>query len=175
MTRPLFRRFLSVDGTGEGIQNAIGNYSVTPENFSFINSPDKLFTVGSLNVLLSVTGGSLDSGGYGNTAALTNGIIFNLETIFGTVPLNTSFPIKTNADWLLYTRELDLADFGSGDQYMSVRSEHWQDGYYYLDNVITGISVTLNDDFTNLTRHFFSIGGFRLDVGAPNVQFLANF
>ena len=70
--------------------------------------------------------GTLDSGGFGNGAALTNGILFRFaydvgEASEGFYPDPTFFPIKINSQWQAYCHDITVSDWGSGDQAYSTR------------------------------------------------------
>ena len=177
--RTLFSRFLTLDGDGSTIQ-ATGDYSGQTAKFSYTTDPDRIFVISAINVILS-DNGTIDSGGYGNGDPLANGIIFKLGFPDGLeLPLNTDLPIKTNTDWLYYSNDINIYNFGTGTQYMKVNGDNSSSGYYIIDGSgltpwsADKIIVELNDNFTNLVGHVFQISGSRFTTSRKDIEYLKN-
>lgn len=138
--------------------------SVTPVHFTCTPPTDEDIWVIFRAIINIRDTGSFDSGGYGNGAALTNGIKIYVRGF--TTPddgLITIVPIKRTTDWQIYAHDLITSNFGSGDEIASVRWTISRSGFplilqgsrnQYLD-------VEINDDLTGLNHQYIIIQGLR--------------
>lgn len=154
---------LTVDGTPRGAYNLIGDYRVTP---------GVVYYEATVPVVLTrmfpyiADAGSFDSGGYGNGAALTNGITLKIVESDGTVVLDMipHSPVKTNTDWKALCYDITLSTFGLGDETFGAR---WTFGRDTADDGLLlsdgrRLELTCNDNHTNLAGHQFLIRGYLL-------------
>ncbi len=163
--KPNIARYLDVNGDGTGAIDAIGDYSVTPEEF-YIQPP-----VGAVyelqRVIITIEdAGSIDSGGYGNNAnPLANGI--KVECRISGQPtrvLTAQVNIKRTADWNSLCYDGQVADFGAGNSFYVARWTFSKDG----DPIRLGendiLAFVMNDNFSNvggqaLIGHRFLVKG----------------
>lgn len=142
--------------------NAIGNYA-TPTIFKLQPAAGEIYRVTALIVHISDVG-TFDSGGYGADATpLTNGIearVQNDSTTLAT--LTNGEPIKSQLDWQHWASSLEYFDFGLGAKGLSAiirLADYGQDIRLVGDNN-ERLEVVLNDDFTFLTGHHFTVKGY---------------
>lgn len=154
ITRPIIDH-LSNNGT----TNFIGDYSLEPIIARYTAPYDML--ISHINIVVEDVG-KMDSGKYGNNITLTNGIKCQLENDRGemTASLINGGLIYTNADYARYAEELKLVNWGSGNEIMVVHFEfynQWGTPIYLAKG--HSLIAILNDDFTGLVSHEFSLRG----------------
>ena len=164
--QPIFR-FLDTVGDGTGDKNAIGDYSSVPQEFKIAPDLHEGFFIVQLVVLLAATGplgsGVYGGGGMGNNP-LTNGVrIYKKKVDAITADFGGGVAIKDNGDWLRFGPDVQILEFGPGDNHIMFRL-----GVVKDDNVLAlsgndeeAFVVALSDNFTGLTKHFFMAQGYR--------------
>ncbi len=154
--------FVSIlKGPADAIE-AVGDYSSAPALFS-AQAPltGRLnFSVARMLIYVQDTG-SFDAEKYGNNITVTNGIEIYTANAAGEVmdPL-TPEPIRTSGDWASIAYDTQFVGVGTGDEYMSTRwtfSKFVEGGLTLEDG--EQLVVKLNDDFTGLNAHRFTIQG----------------
>jgi hypothetical protein len=154
-----FRRFLTNDGTGNtGIFNLIGNYSAAPTDF-YYQPPDD-FNIFSLRITIS--GSSLRRDDYGSiNNGLTNGIQFWLRNLVNEeARLIHHENIKNNQDWLVVGTDSRVSNFSGNDQVLIIDFNVIDlFGMAFMIPKNYKFIVRLNDNFTGLTNHTYSLRG----------------
>lgn len=164
--QPVFR-FLDTVGDGTGEKNAIGDYSSVPQEFKLAPKLHEGFFVAQLIVLIAVNGalgsGVYGGGGMGNDP-LTNGVqVYKKKLSVVTANLTDGVTVKSSGDWLRFGPDVEVMDFGPGDNHIMFRFTVVKN-----DNVLAlsgndkeSLVVSLSDDFTGLTKHYFMAHGHR--------------
>ena len=153
-------RLLDTVGNGTGDTEAIGDYSVVATSFK-ITDTTGWGSIERLIVMIEDTG-SFDSGLYGNGLGLTNGIRVYVKNVSDEVLQElTSFPILTNGDWAGHCHDFNHFNWGSGNEVASIRWTFSKSGQPALIKFDHGeyLEVLLNDDFSNLVKHRFTVQG----------------
>jgi hypothetical protein len=155
-------RFLSDDGTTTGEKNIVGDYSSASETF-YVQADIGTFFVLSRIIVSIEDSGSFDSGRYGNGGTLTNGIQIKVSRPNSTdSDLTDGLPVFTNGQWAKLCHDVDLKNFGAGNEWLTVR---WTLKHCGIPIVLNGdeneaLQVIVNDDFTHLISHRFMVQGF---------------
>ena len=156
---PLFR-FLDTAGNGTGTKDAIGDYS-SGQKFWIGPPAGKCYVLHRCIVQIRDTANP-SADGYGNLAALTNGIEPSV-TINGTkTDLSDGLTVKTNATWGRVCFDVKLDAFGSGNDFISVRwtfSKSGQPFILYGDDS-DRFDMLLQDNLTGLVGHTFQVQGY---------------
>lgn len=158
-----FNRFFDTVGDGSGTKNAIGDYSLMPQDFILTPNPERSLNVGRI-IIEIVDGGSLDAGRYGNGIVLTNGIFLLLVDADLTTERNymENMPVLTNGDWARFTGNIIISTFGAGDNFLTAVWDLTTSGKpVTLNN--QSLVMRLNDDFSNLVSHTFVAQGIAYD------------
>jgi hypothetical protein len=160
-----FFRFADTVGDASGTKNANVNGSVTPQVFRIQPKPGENYRVSRLIVTIQDVG-KPDSGKYGNSIDLSagTGIVVRLRrrsTNTVITDLTCADPVKTNMDWGKFCYDVMENSWGSGDGYVAVRWSFFKTGQeVQLDgNLGDCIEVTIADDLTGLTGHYFMFQG----------------
>lgn len=160
-----FARYLDTVGDGSGGKNANLDFGATPDIF-FIQPPaGAIYRISSLVVtIMDATG--FTSALYGSLAALTTGIGLRVEGTSGTiVDLAHGVKIKSNAEWHQRCFDTVLTSWGAGDDILAVRWDFRKLAGQMLrldrDDNAERLEVTLDDDLTGLTGHFFVAHGYK--------------
>lgn len=146
-----------------GNKNAVGDYAATATDF-YIECPGTL-GAGRLDlyrmIIEVVDFGTFDSGSYGNGISLSNGISVGVHNSSGVLVLDMTdgLPIVTNVDWARQCHDVAHSSFGTGNESMSVRWTFNKAGEPISLRPGWRLSVTLNDDFTDLIQHYFQVQG----------------
>ena len=163
MKKGIFQ-LLSSNGDGTGTSDAIGDYSATPLSLK-ISANDGYAFIERMIVKIEDSG-TLDSGKYGNGIDITNGIRVYLKNRANQVMQEfTAFPIITFGDWQGHCHDLNHINFGSGNEIVSVRWTFSKSGQPIGINFEAGeyLEVYLNDNFTGLVHHRFTVQGMMTD------------
>ena len=153
-------RFCDDVGDQSGSVHLNVNGSVTPVVFKIIPVAGEILYINRMIWTLSDTG-SIDSGGFGNGVALTNGIKFEFKGLVGTAgeftyPQATFLPIKTNGEWVRYCGvDVKVSTFGTGDEYLSARYTFTKDSPndppWLSNDRLEELWVTVQDDLSAIS------------------------
>lgn len=164
-------RFMDTVGDGSGSIDLNVNGSVTPVTFKITPAPGEILYMSRLLWYLRDTG-SLDSGGFGNGAALTNGIDFGFYYDVG-LPSEDRYPqqlepIKTNGGWAKYCGpDVVTLSFGQGDEILSCRYSFYKDTGlektempWLAGDRLEEFRLIVQDDLTGINECHCRIGMF---------------
>lgn len=154
-------QLMSSNGDGTGVIDAIGDYSVTPMSMKITSSEAERVEIHRMLVGIQDSG-AFDAVKYGNGVELTNGIHLQLMDSEGAVlERYTPEAVKTNAAWAFMCHDFNHLNFGTGDEVGTVRWTFTKAGQPIVINFGAGeyLEILLNDDFTGLTHHFFTVEG----------------
>ena len=162
MTSPdrAYYRFLDTNGDGTGTQNAVGDYSITPEEFYF--QPDTDAHIWRMIIHIEDTSG-FQAQDYGNiTGGLTNGYCLEVKDDNDNVLLDLcdGLKIQTNAEIGRYCYDVDVKTWGAGNEVGQARWTFAKAGYPLVINNGFKLSVTFNDDLSGLIEHYFMLQGY---------------
>ena len=120
MTRPEELRFVYL--TNGSTISAIGDYSSAVEQFIFSPVPNRTFVAHRMIVYIE-DAGAPDSGFYGNSVVLTNGVSVVVRDAADNlvVDVTGSEPVRTNAQWGALCYDVKTATFGQGNDAVMVR------------------------------------------------------
>lgn len=141
-------------------QDAISNYSATPTDFYF-QAPNNFDFFISTLILEIADNSSFTQDGYGGIPALTNGIKFFIERNgvknFFTDPI----AFKTNGELITQSNEFEIIPFAGGAQAIVYRLDFslFADASWLNGDNADKLGVTVNDNFTSLPFHRFSVLG----------------
>ena len=166
-TRPIISQFLDTVGDGSGTFEATGDYSSVADDF-YIQAPaGELWAISRILITGRDTGNFrpeyYDVGG-----PLTNGIRLIHEENGVENDLTSQSPVKTLAEWGSYCYDVNIYDFGAGDEYFDVRWSFFRAGTFVdlAGDTNDKLIVRLNDDFTGLNSHRFLVQGFKIQGDA---------
>ena len=157
-------RYADDIGDGSGVDNAIGDYSITPKSFKIAPAVGETFSVERMIVYIRDTG-SFDADKYGNNITLTNGITIRVKTDIGGADtthwdVTDNLPIKSNSGWKRLMHDELVSAYGIGDESVTYRYTFARDGSPIILEGDNGdeLQIILNDNFTGLVEHCFRIG-----------------
>jgi len=163
---PLYQ-FLSDNGAADGNNNVILDHSNggSPGLQSyFILAPAGWdYVINRMIVSIEDTG-SFDSGGYGNGAQLTAGFQVRLWSSAGLkYDLLNGETIKQNGQWAQTCHDVTRHNFGSGNEWLTVR---WTFGLAGHPLILQGdhaesLIVEARDNLTHLVSHHFMVQGWK--------------
>ena len=160
--RTTLHRYLDTVGDGSGTKNANGNYSGAEEIF-FIEPPAAtIYRITRLIVTIE-DGNGMTWDGYGNLAALTNGIEVQTKGDSGViVDLTDNVPVKYNVMWGANCYDAELKSTGAGNDFFQVRWTFAKAGQVLrLDGDTNDrLEVVFNDSFVGLVSHYFKVDGY---------------
>ena len=143
--------------------NAVGNYASAVEQFTFAPAPNRVFVAHRMIVYIEDVG-TMDSGFYGNSVTLTNGISIVVRDASDNLilDLTDSSPVQTNAQWAAQCYDAKTLDFGQGNTSVIVRWTFANSGAPIRLDGDNGhyLAAELNDDFSGLVTHKFNLQGF---------------
>jgi len=165
-TVPVFQ-FLSLNPSGSQSMsniNAVGNYLATPVEFTIVPPPGYIIVLNHATATVR-DAGKFASGNYGKDIELINGI-----SIFFGVPgvsalqrpiTAPNVPIMTNPDWEIYSMDTNLSNYGVGEEQLCAQ---WRVDNLGRQVILdgddgTGLIMRLNDDFSDLVKHYFHVQG----------------
>ena len=160
--KPIISRLLDIVGDGSGSTVGVGDFSVTPRSLKITPPAGKIYRISRLVVKIK-DNGSIDAAKYGNGQTLTTGIIVKETDLGGDKnALTGQQNILTNADWGLYCFDTDVKPWGTGDEYLFVRWTFSKSGQFIrlVGDNSESLEIVLNDDFSGLTEHSFTIQGY---------------
>jgi len=150
--------FLTAAGDGSGLNNFNGNYATVSQDIYYQAVGD--FLLYSMQISI-VDAGLFAYSDYANNAALTNGIKFFFKpTGLPEVPLFNALTIKTNSDFQAMSNRYDITAWAGSAQTALVHI-HAIEQYGCPLSLKAGdrLIIRLNDNFTGIISHIFSIGG----------------
>ena len=159
---PIFQ-LLSSNGDGTGISDGTGDYSTTPMSLRCSRSYGWAHI--ARVIIMIQDEGTFDAESYGNAIMLTNGIRVYVKNASDAVLWEmTSFPILSNGDWMGHCHDLNYSDIGTGDNIVSIRWTFDKAGQECIVKFDEGeyLEVYLNDDFSGLTHHRFTVQGHHI-------------
>lgn len=165
----LILRALDTNFDHTGTTVATGNYAGAPVEFGVAPPYGERYVITRLIVSVKDSG-SIDADKYGNGVTLTNGIIVAVKRGAAViVSLTNGDPVHTNAEWAEKCYDADISDYGAGDNFLHARWTFAKTGRpVVLDGELGDrLVVILNDDFTGLTGHRFTVNGYREYMTAP--------
>ena len=154
--RHVFKWLRESGGSRDASVNGLG----TPVLFEYLCTEDH---VDVTRMIVTITdSGTFDALLYGNRVVLVNGI--KVEIIRdGEVHLDLldAEPILSNTDWAAMCHDFTYHDIGTGDNRATIRWTFAHSGFplVLLDGDI--LRVTIQDDLTTLTGHYFQIQGYQ--------------
>lgn len=158
-----FQRFMDTTGDGSGTTNAVGDYSSVLDEFKFEPGVGTFARIFGVSVFIE-DAGTVDVDTYGALAALTNGIELQVRDGGG---LKTGFdftngsPIKKNGHWGR-NLSVEVLNWGSGNKIVNAWWSFSLAGIPLRLDQSAGeyLAVRLNDDFTGLVSHYFTVHGY---------------
>lgn len=156
-------RFLDTNGDGTGTKSANGNYAGAAEEFYIQPPSDEIYIINRMIIHIRDTTVP-DAATYGNGITLTNGITVKVKS--GTtdiLDITDGIPIKSNAEWGTRGYDVDLKNWGTGDEFIQARWSFFKAGHPIILNGLHGhkLVVTVNDDLSGLNEHLFNVQGHR--------------
>lgn len=154
-------RPLTVNGDTTGTFNAIGNYSVTSQDFYYEVPAGSDFLFSQLTISLSTASGTFNQVDYGSIAGgITNGLKIFLRLAGNEIQILASQVIKTNADFYVLTFNVEKSIFAGTPQTLVAAFDLNKDyGAPLVLEAFDRIIVRCNDDFTSLSSHKFVARG----------------
>ncbi len=154
-------QYLDSVGDGSGTTNLVGDYSGGATVFKIAPGAGEVFRLARMIGFVE-DGGSFDSGYYGNAITLTNGIALNHDYGAGTVDMMGGLTVKTSGDWAGLCHDVTHSNFGSGNEFITVRWTFSKTGQYVRLDGDAGdeLRMTLHDNFSGLVNHRFMIQGY---------------
>ena len=143
------------DATTGLVKNAVGDYSVTAEDFQVVAGASPL-VIETMVVQIAGPKNAI-------AAALTNGITLEVTDAADVqlIDLTDGVPIVTNAGWAKIAAEVDREDLlGNNDNVVTVRLDFSKSGRPLILLPGQKFKVNLNDDFSALDNHTFFVKGF---------------
>lgn len=157
----LIKSFLDENGDGSGNSNAIGDYSVTPQEFYYQCPANHQAAIHRLIISAEDTSG-MGADDYGKiTGGLTVGYFLLAKDAQGAtlLDLTNGLPIKTNGGLTWYCYDVDIHTWGNGNEYLAARWTFAQSGIPLYLGPGERLSVTFNDDLSGLINHRFKVQG----------------
>lgn len=162
-SKRLHRR-LDLNGDGTGTKDLVGNYSGGAV-YAHIECPadaDFPYVLWRMIAAVGDTNG-VTAEEYGNLGSpLSNGIEMVCRDPNGVdiLDMTDGFPITSNAEWGVPTYDVDLKTWGSGNELLLARWTFANFGTPLILPPGYSFGLVLNDDFSGLVRHFFTVQGF---------------
>lgn len=142
-------RFMDSIGDGTGSINMSVDGSTTNQIFKIQANQGQILQLSRLLIFIQDSG-TLDSGGFGNGSALTNGIIFNTVRYAGTPEQEilpgfqeNQLPIKLNQEFKALCHDAIFSNYGSGSQSLSWRYTFTKD----TNGTPIPLNHSLNEEF----------------------------
>ena len=162
MARIPFVSHLDTVGDGSGTADQAADYSLAPQDFLIAPAAGKILYIYCMGVFYKDAGG-MDADYYGNRVALTNGITLKLmEGSNVIMDFIGGLSVKTNANWMAAGFQIQLLNYGAGDDVIVGR-------FPVVDTfgaplVLKGDSnhklvMNVHDDLSGLNEHKVCIKG----------------
>jgi hypothetical protein len=147
-------------------RDASANYAITPADF-ILQCPaagQDRYVLHRLIAYIRDTG-AIDATGFGNGAALTNGIL--LRVIDGNtspeavlLDLTDGEPIKQNGHWSRHCYDVQAQTWGTGDEFLSARWTFAKAGSPLVLEPGHKLVATMQDDLSGLNEFTLTVQGF---------------
>jgi len=150
--------YLDTNGDGSGVFNGIGDYSSSPADF-FIQPP--VNAVWAIERMIVSIQGDCGRGGYGQEAALVNGIHIKTTNSAGDtlLDLDCACAIKDEFQWGALCFDVSHKETNEGNTWVFARWTFGKSGLPVVLRHQDRLVVTLNDDFEHLSAHRFQVQG----------------
>lgn len=156
-----YTKFLTIDGTGTGGNDFIGDYSTTIGTIFYQPPSANKYYINSVLVQISDTS-AFNQQDYAAGTALTNGVTFWIEENGTQTQILSGTTFKTNLDWYSLTPHITLTSFSGTNQTLVIDFTVNDDfGLPLCLNGNTNMKfiVKLHDNFTGLVSQKFSLHG----------------
>ena len=152
-------QLMSTNGDGTGTTNAIGDYSAGTDFYITPGSTQR-YAIFRMLVFIEDTQ-ALSADEYGNLAALANGVrvVLRDKNDAEIIDLTAGVTIKNNAQWAQVCHDSKQSDYGSGNNFVSVRWTFAKAGSPIFVQEHEKLVVELSDNFTGLVTHTFIVQG----------------
>lgn len=147
-----------MDGTND---QATGNYESTAANFIWTPLPGRTAHIHRIIVYIE-DAGAFDAAKYGNAIVLTNGIdlcVTEIDSGMRVHSLIGGHNVLTNGDWASHCFDCQVLSWGTGNEILVARFTFTKAGSPIILNDSLQLCMTLNDDFSGLVQHHFTIQG----------------
>lgn len=150
--------YLDTNGDKTGTNNAVGDYSSSPEEF-FIQPPEG--AVWAIERIIVSIHGACGRAGYGSELPLANGISMKTTDSSGEMILNLTngVPIKDEMAWGALCFDVNHKDTGEDLTWVFARWTFAKAGLPIVLRDQERLVVTLNDDMRHLAEHRFQAQG----------------
>jgi len=155
-----FSRYLDTNGDGTGTKNAIGNFAGAVTDFFISPAARTQLVIARLIIQVSDVGPIVPAG-YGNLAALVNGISllhFHDTTLFA--DYMDGLPVTTNGNWARTSYDVDYQLAGGiGENYIETRWSFNRASDGIVLHQEDSLVMRLNDNFTGIESQTFCAQG----------------
>lgn len=134
--------------------------SVANQTFEIAPPADQIWRISQWAIFIQDEKG-FDITSYGSNGVLTNGMLVQ-GTFGGATSDLLSFPIKSNADIISVTYEMDLKTFGNADDVLIARWRFTDCGQFVRLDGSQGdkLKVVIRDDMTFLDKQIITAQGY---------------
>ena len=159
-------RILDTVGDGTGSTDGAVDASITPVIFKLAPAADEVFELASFNVLIADTA-AFDGDDYGGiNGGVTNGVNVAIHDGIGLVYNLLPVDPTSNVGWVALSESSSFNEFtgAAGDDFLIARILFGlrSGNQLRLDGSLGRfLQVTLKDDFTPLSSHFFDARGWQ--------------
>lgn len=162
LTKIPFVSYLDTNGDGTGSINANGDYSTTPETFFIQPLETEIIILHEFRIIIA-DDAVFSILGYGSRTELTNGIVIKVTNDSQEFLLTNSHPLLTNTDLINFCSLSQVYRLQSNDTALSGTLDADSFGTSVVLKGYTNdkLEVILNDDFSSLTEHRFSVYGHK--------------
>ena len=142
-----------------GSRDASVNGAITPVVFEWESTEDHAYI--SRIIVSIVDSGTFDATLYGNRIELPNGILVEVIENGVVYDLTEGEPITSNSEWAAMCYDFNYIDIGTGDNVAVIRWTFARAGHPLELNEGDKLRVTIQDDLTGLTAHYFQLQGWQ--------------
>ncbi len=156
-------RYLDTNGDGTGDVNGNGNYSSSATEFKITTPANEIYELHRMLVQIRDSG-ALSADDYGNVAELSNGVSVYVKNASGDIvnTLTDTITVKSNSDWSRQCYDVNVDDYGNGNNFVSVRWTFANTGSRLRLPAGYSFNVLLNDNLSGLVSHYFQVQGFTI-------------
>ena len=142
-----------------GSRDASVNGAITPVVFEWESIEDHAYI--NRMIVSIVDAGTFDATLYGNRIELPNGILVEVIENGIVTDLTEGEPITSNSEWSAMCYDFHYIDIGTGDNVAVIRWTFARAGHPLELNKGDKLRVTIQDDLTGLTAHYFQLQGWQ--------------